>query len=89
MSEKTESEEFDEDEDEEEAGSEDAEDLDLDDLMDDLKPKRGGLKVGEPAWRKLERLMEEKRTAELLSDFDDYDVDGGGRPRRTRGRRAL
>jgi hypothetical protein len=91
MSEKTESDEFDEDEDDEEAGSEDSEGLDLDELMDDLeKPKRGALKVGEPAWRKLERLMEEKRTAELLSDFDDYDVDGGGgRPARSRGRRAL
>lgn len=30
---------------------------------------------GDPAWRKLERLREEKRTAELTSDFDDYDIE--------------
>ncbi len=47
--------------------------------------------AGEPAWRKLERIREEKRTAGLLSDFDDYDVDETGagpvkRPRRLPGR---
>ena len=30
---------------------------------------------GDPAWRKLERLREEKHTAELTSDFDDYDIE--------------
>ena len=30
---------------------------------------------GDPAWRKLERLREEKLTAELTSDFDDYDIE--------------
>lgn len=30
---------------------------------------------GDPAWRKLERLREEKRTAELTSDFEDYDIE--------------
>ena len=43
--------------------------------MQDLdKRKRGAPKGAEPAWRKLERMMEQKRTSELLSDFDDYDV---------------
>jgi hypothetical protein len=30
---------------------------------------------GDPAWRKLERLREDKHTAELMSDFDDYDIE--------------
>ena len=34
--------------------------------------------AAEPAWRKLERLREEKRTAGLLSDFEDYEVDESG-----------
>jgi hypothetical protein len=47
--------------------------------------KRRGPKVSDPAWRRLERLMEEKRTSEQLSDFDDYDIgDEGGKPRRKR-----
>jgi hypothetical protein len=46
--------------------------------------------MGDPAWRRLERMLEEKRTAELTSDFDDYNIgdagdddsDGaGGKPR--------
>ncbi|HSN73150.1 MAG TPA: hypothetical protein VLT59_16660, partial [Steroidobacteraceae bacterium] len=71
-------------------GEEDAPDGDggagLDDLLDDLsRPKRGAVKPEEPAWRKLERYLEEKRTAELLSDFDDYDIDDdGGRGARRR-----
>jgi hypothetical protein len=39
---------------------------------------KGGV---EPAWRRLERVMEERRTAELMSDFDDYEIgddDEGG-----------
>jgi hypothetical protein len=53
--------------------------------MQDLdKRKRGAPKGAEPAWRKLERMMEQKRTSELLSDFDDYDVgDQRPRPRRS------
>jgi hypothetical protein len=47
--------------------------------MQDLdKRKRGAPKGAEPAWRKLERMLEQKRTSELLSDFEDYDVDGSG-----------
>jgi len=82
MAEKPESDEFEDDD--EDAGSAD-EALDVDRLMQDIdKRKRGAARhVEEPAWRKLERLMEQKRTSELLSDFDDYDL-GDGRPRRKR-----
>ena len=54
-----------------------AEDLDVDQLMRDFdtRKRRGARVAGEPAWRKLERIREEKRTRGLLSDFDDYDVD--------------
>lgn len=34
-------------------------------------PKGGG---GDPAWRRLERLREDKRTADLISDLADYDI---------------
>ena len=57
--------------------------LDVDRLIQDLdKRKRGAPKGAEPAWRKLERMMEQKRTSELLSDFDDYDVADRPRPRK-------
>jgi hypothetical protein len=58
-----------------------AEDLDVDQLMRDFdtRKRRGARSVAsEPAWRKLERMREEKRTAGLLSDFDDYDIDETG-----------
>lgn len=89
MSEKPE-EEFEEDEPEE--VEEAAEDLDVDQLMRDFdtRKRRGARVAGEPAWRKLERMLEEKRTAGLLSDFDDYDVDDAGeagKPRRAPVRR--
>jgi len=78
MSEKPESDEF-EDEDGEDASG-DEESLDVDRLMQDLdKRKRGAARGTEPAWRKLERLLEQKRTSELLLDFDDYDIEDGGR----------
>jgi hypothetical protein len=83
MSEKPESDNF-EDEDGEETGS-DEESLDVDRLMQDLdKRKRGAPRGMEPAWRKLERLREQKRTSELLLDFDDYDIGDGPQPRRKR-----
>jgi len=73
MSEKPESDEF-EDEEAEESSVE-SEDVDLDRVMKDLDvAKRRGTKLGDPAWRRLERLREEKHTAELTSDFDDYDI---------------
>jgi hypothetical protein len=48
----------------------------LDHLMKDLDAhkRRGGPKGGEPAWRRLEKYLEGKHTAELLSDVDDYEI---------------
>jgi hypothetical protein len=76
MSEKSESDEFEGEEDDEPAIEEG--DVDLDQVIKDLDlAKRRGQRAGDPAWRRLERLLEEKRTAELTSDFEDYDVGGG------------
>ncbi len=86
MSEKPESDEF-EDEGADEPVNEDA-DVDLDQVIKDLDlAKRRSAKTGDPAWRRLEKLLEEKRTAELTSDFDDYDI-GDGEPTPT-GKRRL
>jgi hypothetical protein len=85
MSEKPESDEF-EDEEPEEPVSGDG-DVDLDQVIKDLDlAKRRGQKAGDPAWRRLERLLEDKHTAELTSDFEDYEIgdDGGDGPRRAR-----
>ena len=82
MNEKPESADEFEDEDTEEVVRGD-EALDVDRLMQDLdKRKRGAPKGAEPAWRKLERMMEQKRTSELWSDCDDYDVGDRPRPRK-------
>jgi len=72
MSEKPESDEFEEDEDETPVS--DGADVDLDQVNKelDLAKRRG--KLGDPAWRRLERIIEDKRVAELTSDFDDYDI---------------
>ena len=81
MSEKPESDEFEEEDGEEVAGDEES--LDVDRLIQDLdKRKRGSPRGVEPAWRKLERMLEQTRTSELLSDFDDYDVGDRPRPRK-------
>ena len=73
MNEKPE-EEFEDEEDDASVGSDD---LDLDSLIDTFdKRKKAGPKPGEPAWRRLERIREDRETAELLSDLDDYDIDG-------------
>ena len=75
MSEKSESDEF-ENEDDDEPVIEEG-DVDLDQVIKDLDlAKRRGQRAGAPAGRRLERLLEEKRTAELTSDFEDYDVGG-------------
>jgi hypothetical protein len=77
MSEKPKAEFEDEDSDE----LEDAEEsLDVDKLMRDFdtRKRRGARIAGEPAWRKLERRLEERHTKGLLSDFEDYPVDGSG-----------
>ncbi len=73
MSEKPESDEFEDEEADEPAAGE--ADVDLDQVIKDLDlAKRRGQKTGEPAWRRLERMLEDKRTAELTSDFEDYDI---------------
>ncbi|HYP79791.1 MAG TPA: hypothetical protein VEQ17_05855 [Steroidobacteraceae bacterium] len=74
MIEKQEAEDFDEaDEDEVLEGDDD---VDLAKLTKDLdSARKRGARNGVPAWRKLELLAEQKRTAELTSDFDDYDID--------------
>ena len=97
MSEKPESDEFEEEDAEDAAPGGD--DVDVDHIMRDVdSQRRRAPKGAEPAWRRLERVMEERRTAELMSDFDDYEIggarmapesieadepgDGAGRPRR-------
>ncbi len=68
----TDSDEFDDDDAEEVAGDGD---LDLDRVIRDMDiAKRRAPKTGEPAWRRLEQRLEQKHTAELISDFEDYDV---------------
>ena len=81
MSEKPESEGVEDEDGEDVAGDEES--LDVDRLMQDLdKRKRGAARGAEPAWRKLERMREQKRTSELLLDFDDYDIDDRKPPRK-------
>jgi hypothetical protein len=72
-------------EDEEDDASVESEDLDLDSLMDTFdKRKKAGPKPGEPAWRRLERYREDRETAQLLSDLDDYDIGDGVAKRKRR-----
>lgn len=79
MIEKPESEEFDDEADDAVA---DGDDGDIDSLLSDLgRAKRGGaVPQGEPAWRKLEKYREQRETAELVSDFDDYDIENDEEP---------
>jgi len=66
------SDEYEEDDADEVAGDDD---LDLDRAIKDMElAKRRSIKVGEPAWRRLEQRLEQKRTAELISDLEDYDI---------------
>ncbi len=78
MSEKPESDEFEEEDAEDAAPGGD--EVDVDHIMRDVESQRRRAPKGgaEPAWRRLERVMEERRTAELLSDFDDYKIAGTG-----------
>jgi hypothetical protein len=76
VNDKSDSDDFAEDDGDEPAA--DSDEVDVDHLirsMDRLK-RRGsaGVKLSDPAWRRLERYREDKLTEELLSDFDDYDV---------------
>jgi hypothetical protein len=74
MNEKAQDDEFEEDDADDEI-ADSGDEVDVDHLFRDLdKRKRAGVKAGDPAWRKLERIREEQRTAELVSDFDDYDI---------------
>lgn len=67
-----------------------SDDLDLDRVTKDLElaRKRAQKGDGDPAWRRLEQLLEQKRTAELTADFEDYDIglpdEGGGGRRRAK-----
>ena len=73
MSEKPESDEFEEEDAEDAAPGGD--EVDVDHIMRDVESQRRRAPKGaEPAWRRLERVMEERRTAELMSDFDDYEI---------------
>jgi len=73
MSEKPESDEFEEEDVEDPAPGGD--EVDVDYIMRDVESQRRRAPKGaEPAWRRLERVMEERRTAELMSDFDDYEI---------------
>lgn len=76
-SEKPETEEFEEEDAEDAAPGGD--DVDVDHIMRDVETQRRRAPKGaaEPAWRRLERVMEERRTAELMSDFDDYEIGSG------------
>ena len=74
MSEKPESDEFEEDDAEDTPPGGD--DVDVEHIMRDVESQRRRAPKGgaEPAWRRLKRVMEERRTAELMSDFDDYEI---------------
>ena len=78
MNERPEQDDFDEEED---LGS--GEDVDSAMREFDQGRRRPPKNMGDPAWRRLERLRDDRRTAELTSDFDDYDIGpmpGAGKP---------
>jgi hypothetical protein len=84
MTEKPEADDFDDDA---ELGNIEADDGTYEFSLEELRPKKGTAPQGEPAWRKLEKIREQKYTAEQLSDFDDYDIgdgEGGGKKKRKR-----
>jgi Ni/Co efflux regulator RcnB len=91
MIEKQETEEFDDTDDEDTLDGDSAEeDVDLVRLARDMDvARRRGARQGVPAWRKLELLAEQRRTAELTSDFDDYDLDEPKRGGASRARVGL
>jgi hypothetical protein len=88
MSEKPETDEFEDEEPAEPVPG--TEDVDLDQVAKDLDmAKKRGLKLGDPAWRRLERLREQKQTAELTGDLEDLDIGDDGSLRKKRGSRPL
>jgi hypothetical protein len=86
MSEKPESDEFEDEEPAEPVTG--SEDVDLDQITKDLDmAKKRGLKLGDPAWRRLERLREQKQTEELTRDLEDLDIgDDGSSQKKKRSR---
>ncbi len=49
--------------------------VDVDHILRDVDTRRRRASKGqEPTWRRLERVMEDRRTAELISDFEDYKI---------------
>ena len=86
MSDKPEADELEEDDVDELLGEPDDGELDqLNNELDLAKPCTKS--AGDPAWRRLERLREEKHFAELVSDLEDYDI-GDGSPRKAAGKTA-
>jgi hypothetical protein len=85
MIEKREAEEFDAADDDDILESDGDDAADLVHLTGEMEhARKRSAKPGMPALRKLEMLAEQKRTAELTSDFDDYDLD---EPQVSRGRK--
>jgi len=77
MSEKANNDDFEDDD--EDVGESDAQ---LSHLLRDFdqKKRKPGSQAPEPAWRRLEKYREQIETAELISDFEDYDL-GDDKPR--------
>jgi len=85
MSEKPEADEFEDEEPAEPVTG--SEDVDLDQVTKDLDmAKRRGQKLGDPAWRRLERLREQKQTEELTRDLEDLDIGDEGSLRKKKDR---
>ena len=83
MGEKQEAEEFDDADDDDALEEDSGDDVDLTRLAKDMDiGRRRGAGQGMPALRKLELLAERRRTAELTSDFDDYDLEEPKMPQR-------
>ena len=80
MSEKQEADEFDDADEILDGDESDAVDLARLTREMDQARKRGS-KHGEPAWRKLELLAEQRRTRELTLDFEDYEIEPRSLPR--------
>lgn len=79
MSEKPETEEFDDEEPEEISGEDD---VDVDKAIRDLDvAKKRAQQSGDPAWRRLERMREERDTREMIKDFEDYEIGLEPKPR--------
>lgn len=84
MKEKQEADDFDDSGEDDALDSDAGEEVDLARLAKEMDlARRRGARQGIPALRKLELLAEQRRTAELTSDFDDYDLDEPKRPRRS------